>query len=356
MGIHNLLKRLLIAIVGRKPEMYKVLPKENLQSLFEGLRKIGDVYAPVKISGLSHDFRKVNSISEVDLEYTRTMIPPKKFFVKPRETLFEFDEEKLQYAEVQNGGGLNVILGMHACDINGLKVIDAAYINENPDKYYMQRRESTLIIGVSCTPDEYCFCRSMGADYAVDGFDLFLHEIDRGYFVRIGSEKGLRVIEENSSLFEDASKEDIEEFKENERRKAESFKLELDISGLQDMLDLAWDHPVWEETAEECFGCGTCNLVCPTCRCYDVADYVELDLKRGERLRRWDSCMLRKHGLVAGGLNFRPTRVERLRNRFNCKGSLVNGLLNCVGCGRCTLYCPAEIDFVKIMKRIRGEP
>jgi sulfhydrogenase subunit beta (sulfur reductase) len=195
----------------------------------------------------------------------------------------------------------------------------------------------------------------MGADYALDGFDLFLHEIGRGYLVRIGSEKGLRLVEENGDLFADAEQKDIEEFKENEKRRGESFKLELDTSGLQDMLDLSWDDPVWKETADECFGCGTCNLVCPTCRCYDVVDYVGLDLKSGERVRRWDSCMLRKHGLVAGGLNFRPTRLERLRNRFNCKGGLTDGSLNCVGCGRCTVYCPAEINYVEIMKRIRGE-
>jgi len=121
------------------------------------------------------------------------------------------------------------------------------------------------------------------------------------------------------------------------------------------MLELAHDSPVWQEYADKCFGCGSCNLVCPTCRCYDVIDYVNLDIKSGERIRRWDSCMLRKHGLVAGGLNFRPTRVERLRNRFNCKSSLREGTLNCVGCGRCTVYCPAEISLVEVLQKVRGE-
>jgi sulfhydrogenase subunit beta (sulfur reductase) len=65
--------------------------------------------------------------------------------------------------------------------------------------------------------------------------------------------------------------------------------------------------------------------------------------------------MLRKHGLVAGGLNFRPTRIERLRNRFNCKGSLREDMLNCVGCGRCTVYCPSKIDYVEVLKKVRGE-
>jgi len=337
-----------------EPIMYKILAKENLHSFFESLKKIGKVHGPVKIAGSSYDFREVDSLDEVDLTYTRTMIPPKKFFVKPKETIFEFDEEKMEFREPLNKE-INVILGVHPCDIHALKILDQIYMDETPDKYYIKRRESSFIIGVSCTPDEYCFCGSTGTSYAEDGFDLFLHEISKGYFVRIGSEKGYRMIEENSNLFQNAEVEDIKEFKRNEKKRMESFKLKLNVSGIQDMLDLSYEDTVWKETADECFGCGTCNLVCPTCRCYDVVDYVGLSLKSSERIRRWDSCMLRKHGLVAGGLNFRPTRVERLRNRFSCKGSLREGVLNCVGCGRCTFYCPAEISFVEVMMKVRGE-
>jgi len=334
--------------------MYKILAKENLYAFFDALENMGKVYGPVKVGGSTYDFREAGSLDEIDLTYTRTMIPPKKFFVKPKETIFEFDE-KMEFKEQPSNGEVNVILGLHPCDINALKILDSIYMDETPDKYYIQRRESSFIIGVSCTPDEYCFCKSMGTSYAQDGFDLFLHKIDKGYLVRIGSEKGYKMINDNKSLFEDAKTEDIEEFKRNERERMEAFKLELNVSGIQDMLDVSYDDPVWKETAEECFGCGTCNLVCPTCRCYDVIDYIGLSLKSGERVRRWDSCMLRRHGLVAGGLNFRPTRVERLRNRFNCKGSLTDGSLNCVGCGRCTVYCPAEISFVEVIKKVRGE-
>jgi len=334
--------------------MYKVLAKENMYSFFEILKGIGKVYGPVKVGESSYDFREVDSLSEVDLTYVRTMIPPKKFFLKPKETIFEFDEEKLEFKEPPNGEA-NVILGVHACDINALKILDGIYMDETPDKYYTQRRESSFIVGISCTPDEYCFCESMGTSYALDGFDLFLHEISRGYVVRIGSEKGHRIVDENKNLFEDPKTEDIEEFKQNEKKRLEAFKLKLNVSGIQDMLDISYEDPVWKETAEECFGCGTCNLVCPTCRCYDVVDYVGLNIKSGERVRRWDSCMLRKHGLVAGGLNFRPTRIERLRNRFNCKVGLTDGSLSCVGCGRCTVYCPADISFVEVMMKVRGE-
>lgn len=335
--------------------MYKKLAKTEFPKFFEGLGNLGKVYGPVNIEGSTYEFREVQSPEEMDLKYTRTMIPPKKFFLGTKETMYTFDEEKAVYTPAIGKQEKTVIFGIHACDIHALKILDKVYMDELMDLFYTMKRRNTILIGISCHPDEYCFCKSVGTSYATDGFDLFFHELSDGYFVRVGSEKGHQIIEANKPLFIDADEKDVEEFKMNEKKRLEEFNLELNVLGLQDMLDLAYESPVWQETADECFGCGTCNLTCPTCRCYDVVDYVGLDLKTGERVRRWDSCMLRKHGLVAGGLNFRPTRTERLRNRFNCKGSLTEGMLNCVGCGRCTVYCPAEINFVEVMKKVIGE-
>lgn len=336
--------------------MYKKIMRDDFNDFFENLKKQGKIQGPVSINGFSHEFRRVNSVDEMDLSYTRTMVPPKSFFIKTKETIFNFDEEKMEFKEpLEEEEERIVILGIHPCDIYGLKLIDKIYINETPDKYYTKRRENAVLIGVSCHPDKYCFCKSTGTSYASEGFDLFLHEISNGYFVRIGSDKGYKIIETSKDLFKDVEAADVKEFKLNEKKRLGEFKLELEVLGLQDLLDMSYDNPVWKENADICFGCGNCNLTCPTCRCYDVVDYVNLDINTGERVRSWDSCMLRKHALIAGGLNFRPTRIERLINRFNCKGSLREGMLNCVGCGRCTIYCPADIDFVKIMKRVRGE-
>lgn len=334
--------------------MYKKILGDDLEAFFESLKKFGNIQGPVSIGGSSYEFKEVYSPEEMNLTYTRTMIPPKKFFLKTEDPIFEFDEEKEEFKE-SFGEEKIVIFGIHPCDINALELLDRIYMDETPDKYYINRRENTFLIGVDCHPDEHCFCKSTGTSYATNGFDLFLHQLSDGYFVRIGSEKGYEMMKANINIYSDVEARDVEEFKRNEGRRLDEFKLELNVLGLQDMLDMAYDSPVWKEAADICFGCGTCNLVCPTCRCYDTVDHVNLDVKTGERVRRWDSCMLRKHALVAGGLNFRPTRVERLINRFNCKGSLREGTLNCVGCGRCTVYCQANIDFVEIMKKVRGE-
>ncbi len=329
------------------------LPKENLSSFVETLKTFGKVYGPVR-NERSHFFREINNSNEMDLNYTRTMMPPKKFFLKLKEIIFNFDQGRSEYQETPENEK-TVVFGVHSCDIHALKLMDKIYLNSAPDKYYTIRRQNTVVIGCSCRPDKYCFCNSQGTSYATDSFDLFIHELSDAYFVRVGSDKGNSIIRRSSSLVKEVDSKDVDEFRGAERNRDREYTLKLDINGLTDMLSLSYESDIWNEYADKCFGCGNCNLVCPTCRCYDVVDYLDADLKTGHRLRHLDSCMLREHGLVAGMLNFRPTRAERLRNRFNCKGSLREDMVNCVGCGRCTVYCPSKIDYVEVLKKVKGE-
>ena len=332
---------------------YFKMTSESLDAFVNNLETYGKIYGPVK-TGESCSFQEISQSKEMALNYSRTMIPPKKFFLKLKERMFIFDERECEYEETLEDGKI-VVFGIHPCDIYALKLMDKIYLDKNPDKYYQMRRENATLIGYSCHPDEYCFCQSQGTNYAVDGFDLFLHELKDKFLVRIGSEKGNKIASENSKFFMDVESSDIQEFREAEGKREKEFTLKLAINGLTDMLALSYESDVWKEYADKCFGCGSCNLVCPTCRCYDVVDNVNMDLKSGERQRMLNSCMLKKHGLVYGGKNFRPTRVERLRNRFNCKGSLREDMMNCVGCGRCTVYCPSKIDYVEVLRRVRGE-
>ena len=335
--------------------MVKTLAKSSFSDFFEALFDHGDIYAPVKTSEKAHSFREVESMKDPDLSYTRTMIPPKKFFIHPEEVIFEFNIDEEAYTEPPRGDERIVLLGVHACDINALNLLARVFTEELPDKYYLERKEESFIVGVSCVPDEYCFCKSTGTNYAQNGFELFLHDIGDSYFVQVGSLKGHEFIDTHPSLFEAAERSHLDAFRAAERKMLASFTSELEMSGLQDRLDMAYESEVWAEYGDKCLGCGSCNLVCPRCRCYDVVDHINLDMNTGERVRKWYSCMLRDHGLVAGGHNFRPTARERIRNRFNCKGSLREDMVNCVGCGRCTVFCPAEIDYVEVMKKVRGD-
>jgi sulfhydrogenase subunit beta (sulfur reductase) len=326
-----------------------------MTDFFQALQKEGNIKAPTKMTDKNHSFQQVESIDEISLSYTRTMIPPKKFFIPQKEAIFTFDIQEESYDEPKDIDEQLVLLGVHSCDINALNLLDKVFMTDLPDKYYFERRKNTFLVGVSCQPDEHCFCKSMGTSYAREGFDLFLHDIGDRYLVRVGTEKANRFSEKNDGLFEDSSQIDFIDFRKAEKKFLDSFQLELETHGLQDFLDMSYDSEVWSEYGDRCLSCGSCNLVCPRCRCYDVHDELNLDMNTGERIRKWYSCMLIDHGLVAGGHNFRPSSGERIRNRFNCKGSLREDLPNCVGCGRCTTFCPADIDFVEVMKKVRGE-
>ena len=45
------------------------------------------------------------------------------------------------------------------------------------------------------------------------------------------------------------------------------------------LLEKSYEHPIWEEKAERCYSCASCNLVCPTCYCFDVYDDVDWTLQ-----------------------------------------------------------------------------
>jgi sulfhydrogenase subunit beta (sulfur reductase) len=99
-------------------------------------------------------------------------------------------------------------------------------------------------------------------------------------------------------------------------------------------------------------------MVCPTCYCYDVKDVLTLGgCKAGSRCREWDSCLFSTHALVAGGENFRDHQADRIKFRFYHKqrGFVAEyGHPSCVGCGRCTVACPAGINDVDVINRLRG--
>jgi ferredoxin len=74
-----------------------------------------------------------------------------------------------------------------------------------------------------------------------------------------------------------------------------------------------------------------------------------------QRLRAWDSCMADSYRRIAGGHNPRPAKADRLRNRFYCKFCYYPedfGPLGCVGCGRCVVSCPVDIDITEVMRDV----
>jgi sulfhydrogenase subunit beta (sulfur reductase) len=331
--------------------------KKDLNEFILSLRKFGEVHVPVKRGAKQFVFSELTDLSLVELEYNRTILPPKKYFNPPTEALFKFSKDKGYQLFTKELERKYVIFGLHSCDIYALKILDLIFAGKFVDNRYFIRRQNTVIIGLDCIPDEKCFCRSMRTDFVEDGFDLFLSDIGSSYLVRVGTSRGDDMVSNVKKLFKEVSKKDIAEYKKRSDEKKNLFKVDVELSDLPEIMDLEYESKVWDEIGKDCLSCGSCSMVCPTCYCYDVFDEIELDSNRGVRKKQWDSCLFKDYAMVAGGHNFREERSSRVKNRFFHKqrGFVTQyGRPSCVGCGRCIEACPANIDIIEVINRIRG--
>jgi len=140
-----------------------------------------------------------------------------------------------------------------------------------------------------------------------------------------------------------------------ERKKRFTKSIQGDIDMLSHLLKEAYDDGIWKTEGEKCLSCGACNIVCPTCYCFDVVDEVCPDMKKGIRYRRIDGCQLHGFCKVASGENFRKTAAERVRHRVFKKEVYLKkrfGRSGCVGCGRCIDSCIAKISIIDIFNHV----
>ena len=336
---------------------YYNLPKNKFDQFFEILKSDAQVFAPVKVSDKSYSFKQVTSHHQIAFEALRTILPPKKFFYPPVETIITYDKDGA--VEHNEAIEYKVIFGVHPCDLAGLGIMDTIFAAGPADSHYLQRRAACLIVGLSCMPDKHCFCQSMGTDCAESGYDLFLTDIDDDYLLEARTAAGQAMLERVVKLISKATDSDQKRASDFWQKRSKAFTNGFECLNLRSLMEQEADNKIWKELGDRCLSCGNCTPVCPTCYCFDLVDIASLDGETGQRQRQWDSCQLTGFATVGGDFNFRPTPVDRLKFWYQHKLHGFEdpyGFKTCVGCGRCTESCPSGIDdIVNVVKGLQIE-
>lgn len=344
--------------------LFRILKKEDLIRLYallaEGNKVVGPARKGEDMDGKTiYAFEEASAFSDLHLDYTSTKIPAKKFFMPFREKMASFVIEGKNWNK-EIGFNIDspfVFFGMHACDINALNKLDKVLLGSHyPMPYYSAKRKNMFIVGIDCTPQPYCFCRSMGADTVFNGFDIFLTDLGDYYFAEILSDTAYNFLKQITN--EEPGENDHALYMRTTVEKSKKFAAHVDTTDLTKILDMEFHSDVWKKWGDQCLSCGTCANVCPTCYCYGVDESVELDLSRAQKTKLLYSCNLIDFAEVAGGHNFRPESHTRLKYRYYHKH---RGFVEayeeslCVGCGRCGESCLAGITVPEVIASVRGE-
>ena len=325
-----------------------------VNTLRESVRVIGPVAKRSKFV-----FAEIESADDLRLDYDVTILPPKKVFFPTRQELVRFDADAVTDCV---DPAQTVLLGVHPYDVRGIDMTDFLFRERNEDWNYLAQREATTIVASNVRKvAPRAFWASMAGTAAPQGHDAVLTWIESGYVLEVRSPKGESLL--GHGEFRDASAEEIEAA---ERVNAEAFtqcQEHLPYTGAaiaEKVRDAFGNEELWDQLSKDCFGCGSCNIVCPTCYCFDVRDMWNIDQATGQRTRYWDACMTREFAAVtqAGGLkeNFREHHQSRFRHRFMRKAAYQTeklGGMACTGCGRCSAACTIDIaDPVRVITTI----
>lgn len=321
------------------------------------------VYGTVNEKGTGI-FRPLGGVDELSLRCTGGTLPPKYLWYPPFETLFTQDRRT---GEIHAGiePVKHAVFGIRPCDVHAMLALDEVFLGgEYKDPYYQARRADLPLVVFNCVESgDTCFCSSMGTGPGLDhDYDLLITELDRTngdmverFLLEVGSSRGGELVQ--GLWGETAWDEDYRVKRRRLEETAAHTRITLETDGLPRLMHEGHDHPYWHEVTGKCFSCANCTSVCPTCYCADIFDETDFSLTETKRKRRWSWCFLVEFGAVHGG-NYREEHIDRLRQFMQHKLNFSigqYGFFHCVGCGRCIVWCPANIDIAQTGRVIRGD-
>ncbi|MFP4315342.1 MAG: 4Fe-4S dicluster domain-containing protein [Desulfovibrionales bacterium] len=335
------------------------LPKSGLADFIETLARDYDCFGPVRSNGKTV-WARIADPGALDLQTLPTDLSPKAVFFPQTETLMRFDNRpghpETGVMKEEKGPDRPVaLIGIRPCDARAFRLLDDIFCpdEESCDPYWSRRRKDALLVGLACdSPGPACFCTAVGGGpFDPHGLDLLLTDLDDKYLVSPVSDRGASLAQE----LDPAGREDLDRAEAMQERARICLPEENLAAQVADRdLDALYGSKIWERIAETCLNCGACTFSCPTCHCFDIQD--EVQGPKGRRLRVWDTCMSPLFTRHASGHNPRGTKADRVRQRFLHKLKYIPmkqaGKIGCVGCGRCVLQCPVNIDIREVIQAL----
>jgi sulfhydrogenase subunit beta (sulfur reductase) len=325
---------------------YISIPKEEWDKALEQLLLSHTIFAGVANEfGQDYELIKPSDIGKISYNKPKPATSLKSFFLPVKENVTsDRASEKPR-----------IILGIPACDIEGLALLDEIYLDaEFNDIFYRHRRENTLLISADCFGiQEHCHCLSYDIrPYSTKIADLAVISLGDKIVLRIISAKGENFV---NKIRAGTSAADHSLLEMIEKRNAETEELLKKSNGLPGYsktgkLVSEAKEAIWEKYSAKCVSCGACTTICPTCTCFLLID------KPGfEKVKQMDACQYPGFERVAGGEDALFELHHRFRNRYMCKYSWKPEKfrsLACTGCGRCIEACIGKINKNEIFREL----
>ena len=333
------------------------------QAITKWLQKLlgsGEVIAPVRVPCGDILFSTIRSPEQVVWNFQNPLHPPKQFVLPQTDPIVRIKRNGERHeVEPTYDDTRRFLFNARSCDAKGIAFLSRMYEMEPADASYFRRANNLTIISLACNipcPLGFCVCTDSGP-FLSDSYDVQLTDLGESYLVEVGSEKGETALSGVPNLFRPATEDEVSQRKRLEIEAKNHFEQETChfASAMRRISTGRVQDALWEKMSDSCLECGGCNMVCPTCYCFSVKDLGQ----DGSwiRCRMWDSCQYAAFTLEASGHNPRAHRKERMKRRFFHKVSAQyyqrDGMVGCVGCGRCIKVCLGATNMPAVVGAIR---
>ena len=326
------------------------MDKNKFQQFVDYLVSKNKVIAPqFDLEGNLH-LEPLKSAKDLSLVTQLPLDSWKWYILPPEQAMFKFQGEKMEelLPKIKN----QIFLGVSILDLQALTLLNQVF---SQDAYYQAIKKKTIVIGTSLVPTEnfYEFFNKFEENKLEHlQFDIFLAVQNDKYLLYTGSEDGQR-------LLDDFGYKNYQHIEYAGPIREEG--LDQQMVAIKNAMQNNHQQKIWDDLGQRCMQCGKCTIACPVCFCFRTYDQADLAKDTGTRNRCWDSCFYNEFTQVAGPapeapkhhfLNSTSQKIYFWYEHHFVRTPQSFSLPGCVGCGRCSKTCPANIDIFTTIKDI----